>query len=148
MKTILIADDDVVSRKILKQICQKLGYNVIECENGEKALGVFRKKNIQILISDWMMPNMDGISLCEKIRNGLERDDAFIFLITGKKKGLKHYTKALAAGVDDFLYKPVDFYVFRNQLRVAEKILAVKEGKNDRRVKEEIYVNETESSRN
>ena len=121
MKTILVADDDMVTRKVLKSMCQSLGYKVLESADGKTALKTLRRRHVDVVISDWIMPEMDGLSLCEKLR--AERPDAhpFVFLITARKKGLRHYAEALAAGADDFLYKPVDFFVFRNQLRAAEE---------------------------
>jgi sigma-B regulation protein RsbU (phosphoserine phosphatase) len=71
------------------------------------------------MISDWMMPVMDGVSLCQKVREQTEIPRPFFFLITGKKKGLSNFSEALEAGVDDVIYKPVDFYVFKNQLQMA-----------------------------
>ena len=126
MKTILVADDDVITRKIVKNMCRSLGYNVLETDDGEKALKMMKRKRVEILISDWIMPNMDGLSLCEKVR-GESAAAPFIFLMTGKKKGLRNYAEAMEAGANDFLYKPVDFHVFRNQLQVAEEML-IQEG--------------------
>jgi CheY-like chemotaxis protein len=124
MRTILVADDDEVTRKVLKTMCQSLGYKVIESADGQKALETLRRKHVEIVISDWIMPELSGVSLCEKIRSEKSESPPFVFLITGKKKGLRNYAEALAAGADDFLYKPVDFFVFRNQLRAAEEALA------------------------
>lgn len=123
MKTILIVDDDVVSRKMMKTVCQSLGYRVIESEDGKQALKVLKRRKVEILISDWIMPKVDGLALCEQLRKKAGRHP-FVFLVTGKKKGLHNYTEAMDAGVDDLVYKPVDFYVFRNQLQVAERALA------------------------
>ena len=124
MKTILIADDDVITRKVLKTMCQNLGYKVLESADGKKALQTVRKNGVDIVISDWIMPELNGLSLCEKIRSGGSQRSPYLFLISGKKKGLRNYAEALAAGADDFLYKPVDFFVFRNQLRAAEEAMA------------------------
>lgn len=124
MRTILVADDDVITRKVLKTMCQSLGYKVLESSNGKKALETVRRQPVEIVISDWIMPELDGVALCERLHAGESKPPPFVFLITGKKKGLRHYALALAAGADDFLYKPVDFFVFRNQLRAAEEALA------------------------
>lgn len=125
MKTILIVDDDIVSRKVMKNICERLGYHVLESDNGEKALKIMKKKKVEILISDWIMPKLDGVTLCARVRANSAGASPFVFLITGKKKGLSNYAEAMNAGADDFVYKPVDFYVFRNQLQVAERALAL-----------------------
>ncbi len=121
MKTILVVDDDVVSRKLMKTVCENLGYNVIETDDGEKALNMLKKRHVEFVVSDWLMPKMSGIELCEKIRRDTECKQPFIFLVTGKKKGLHNFDDAYRAGVDDLVYKPVDFFVFRNQLHAAEK---------------------------
>jgi CheY-like chemotaxis protein len=123
MRTILVADDDVITRKVVKGMCESLGYRVIESPNGQRALDTLRRHPVEIVITDWLMPGLDGLSLCEKLHAG-DKPSPFVFLITGKKKGLKNYAEALGAGADDFLYKPVDFFVFRNQLRAAEEALA------------------------
>ena len=124
MKTILIADDDIITRKVLKTMCRNLGYKVLESSDGKKALETLRKKRVEIVISDWIMPGVNGLALCERIHATGPKRAPFVFLITGKKKGLRNYAEALAAGADDFLYKPVDFFVFRNQLRAAEETMA------------------------
>jgi CheY-like chemotaxis protein len=124
MKTILIADDDIITRKVLKSMCEGLGYKVLECVNGKKAMETLKKHHVDILVTDWIMPEMSGVDLCEKLHEDPSRRSPFVFLITGKKKGLRNYADALAAGADDFLYKPVDYFVFRNQLRAAEEALS------------------------
>jgi anti-sigma regulatory factor (Ser/Thr protein kinase) len=64
---ILIADDDDVSRLILASALQKLGYEVVAAENGLKALEAFRTDDFSVLISDWLMPGMDGPALCREL---------------------------------------------------------------------------------
>ena len=129
MKTVLVIDDDIVSRKVMKNVCESLGYRVVECDNGEKGWRVLKKQKVDIVISDWIMPALDGLSLCERIRDEERPDKPFVFMITGKKKGLGDFAHARDAGADDFVYKPVDYYVFRNQLRAAEEALCKAEPK-------------------
>ena len=121
MKTILIADDDVVTRKVVRTMCEGLGHRVIEAVNGQEALDTARHRHVDIVITDWIMPERDGVSLCEALHAGENARPPYVFLITGKKKGLKNYAEALGHGADDFLYKPVDFFVFRHQLKAAEE---------------------------
>jgi DNA-binding response OmpR family regulator len=122
---ILIADDDAVSRKLIKNICVRLGYTVNEAHDGMKAWETYIRNPSRIVVSDWVMPGLDGLDLCQNIRKDKRPNYAFFFLITGKKTSLQNYTEAMEAGVDDFLYKPVDFHVFRNQLRMAERVLGL-----------------------
>ncbi len=122
---LLIVDDDAISRKIMKAVCQRLGYKVTTANNGVEAWHTFDRDPFRIIMCDWVMPEMDGIELCYKVRNRPDTDYTFFFLITGKKTSLGNYSKAMEAGVDDFIYKPVDADVFRNQLRVAERVLGL-----------------------
>jgi sigma-B regulation protein RsbU (phosphoserine phosphatase) len=124
MKTVLVADDDVITRKVVKSMCRSLGYRVLERADGRKALSALKRGRVDIVISDWIMPEVNGLSLCEQLHVDPSKPAPYVLLMTAKKKGLKNYAEALAAGADDFLYKPVDFFVFRNQLRSAEEALA------------------------
>ena len=65
---ILIAEDDPVSRKILEKVLVKAGNKVVSVENGQKALELFNDKFFPIVLTDWMMPEMDGLELCRAIR--------------------------------------------------------------------------------
>lgn len=108
----------------MKSICTKLGYTVTAVSDGAEALEEYRKRPTSIIISDWIMPLVDGLSLCERIRKMPIHDmRPFFFLVTGRRKTLSDYAQARDQGVDDFIYKPLDFHVFRNQLKVAERVL-------------------------
>ena len=120
---VLIVDDDAVSRKVMRSSCVNLGYKVVEAANGMEAWDAFQRYPIRIIISDWVMPGMDGLELCRKVRNSPVADYTFFFLVTGKKTDLEDFVTARGVGADDFIYKPVDFHVLRNQLEVAERML-------------------------
>ena len=66
---VLIAEDDVLSRSLLAQTLISLGYRVIEAQNGQQAWEIFQAKNIQMVVTDWIMPEMDGLELTRKIRS-------------------------------------------------------------------------------
>lgn len=129
---ILIVDDDVISRKVMRSSCVNLGYKVVEAENGMEAWDAFQKYPIRIIISDWMMPGMDGLELCQRVRKSSAADYTFFFLVTGKKTSLEDFVTARGVGADDFIYKPVDFHVLRNQLEVAERMLTLINDEMDR----------------
>ncbi len=65
---ILIADDDIFSRKLLKDALRRLGHEVIEVDDGQKAWEHWQKEHMPLLISDWVMPEMDGLTLSRNIR--------------------------------------------------------------------------------
>jgi len=103
----------------------RLGYKVVTASNGVEALDIFKKYPISIVISDWVMPELDGLSLCRQVRQ-IPNKQSFFFLVTGRRKSLSDFAIARETGVDDFVYKPLDFHVFRNQLKVAERVLELK----------------------
>jgi len=70
---ILIVDDDVISRRIMKAICVRLGYKVVTAPDGVEALDIFQRFPIRIVISDWVMPKLDGVGLCKAIRSTPDR---------------------------------------------------------------------------
>jgi DNA-binding response OmpR family regulator len=122
---VLIADDDIISQKIMKSICVRLGYKVVTTADGQEALDAFKRYPVRIIISDWMMPKLDGLALCQEVRKIPDKDYTFFFLITGRRKSIKDFSLAREAGADDFIYKPLDFHVFRNQMKVAERMLGL-----------------------
>jgi DNA-binding response OmpR family regulator len=129
---ILIVDDNAVSRKVMKAMCTRLGYKVVEARDGAEGWDLFNKYPIRIIISDWMMPSLSGIDLCKKVRASQHSDYTFFFLVTGKKTSLEDFATARTAGADDFVYKPLDFYVLRNQINMAERMLSLINSEMDR----------------
>ena len=69
MMKILVAEDNVVSQNILEKILEKSGHEVMTAENGLKAWELLQRNNIRMVITDWMMPEMDGLELCQKVRS-------------------------------------------------------------------------------
>lgn len=121
---ILIAEDDAVSRRILEKTLQNFGYLVTACEGGEEAWTNYRGGDFRLVISDWMMPELDGLALCRKIRSFKRPDYSYIILLTAKG-GKQNYLEGMEAGADDYLTKPFDADELRVRLRVAERILAL-----------------------
>jgi signal transduction histidine kinase len=121
---ILIAEDDAASRAILSQILKQLGHQVIVTTDGEQAWGVFLAEDIPLLISDWMMPGLDGLELCRRIREDNRAAYTYIILLT-VLGGKANYLEAMKAGADDFINKPFDVDQLQARLRVAERILGL-----------------------
>jgi len=120
---ILIAEDDAISAKILEATLSKLGYQPIIARNGREAWKKFDRAPLGLIISDWMMPELDGLGLCEKVRARPGTAYTYFILLTAKHTSPSNYEIASAAGVDDFLGKPLDRETIRIRLRVAERIL-------------------------
>lgn len=122
---ILIAEDDPTSRMILKAMLQKAGHEVFAMENGRQAWDSWNLDFCPVLISDWDMPELNGLGLCRQIRKtGDERYTYFILLTA--HGGKANYLEAMEAGVDDFLTKPADPEELLARLHVAERILGLR----------------------
>ncbi|MCD8481730.1 MAG: response regulator [Verrucomicrobia bacterium] len=120
---ILIAEDDFISRKLLSNILTELGHSVTVASDGEEAWRMFQTTPTRIVVSDWLMPKMDGLGLLEKIRSHPKSDYTYFIMLTANVAMKESYYKAMDAGVDDFLAKPLDRVELIIRLRVAERIL-------------------------
>ncbi len=119
---ILVVDDDPVSRRKLEGLLQQQGYQVVTASNGREAWDIFRKENISLVITDWIMPEVDGVRLCQMIRGLGRQKYTYIILIT-VMAGKGSYLEGIEAGADDFLTKPFDPDMLRARLFVAQRIL-------------------------
>ncbi len=124
MKRILFAEDDAVTRLVVTAQLQKLGYETMVARDGVEALEIFRREKPSIVITDWMMPNMDGTDLCREIRKQVDARYAYVIILTAldRKAG---YVEGMKAGADDFVSKPCSMEELNVRLRVAERILAL-----------------------
>ena len=78
---------------------------------------------MRVIVSDWMMPELDGLGLCRAVRGRVGEDYVYFILLTGKSPSDDNQREAIEAGVDDFLTKPLDVQEIWMRLRVAERIL-------------------------
>ncbi len=102
---ILIAEDDAVTRMLLEKTLIKEGHEVVSVENGQKAFDLFQERFFPIILTDWMMPEMDGLELCRAIRKRVNPGYVFIVLLTAKDSHDNIIT-GLEAGADEYLAKP------------------------------------------
>jgi CheY-like chemotaxis protein len=121
--TILIAEDDPVSARILEAALVKFGYQPVIARHGLEAWERFDEQPMRLIVSDWMMPGLDGLGLCEKVRARAQTPYTYFILLTANQTSAENHELASAAGVDDFLTKPLDREAIRTRLRVAERIL-------------------------
>jgi sigma-B regulation protein RsbU (phosphoserine phosphatase) len=120
---ILIAEDDPVSVKILQFTLQHYGHEVVSATSGTEAWEAFDRDPVRVIVSDWMMPGLDGLELCQKVRERPKTDYTYFILLTAINTGRDNLRKAMDAGIDDFLAKPLDREAILMRLRVAERIL-------------------------
>ncbi len=102
---ILIAEDDAVTRMLLKKTLIKEGHEVVSVENGQKAFDLLKENFFPIVLTDWMMPEMDGLELCRAIRQKENPGYVFIVLLTANDSQ-DDIISGLEAGADEYLTKP------------------------------------------
>lgn len=120
MKT-LIVDDDNIMRRILKRSAMNLGLDVTGCADAEHAIEALQKDTFPLIVLDWMLPGMDGVELCRKIRKMSSGERSFIVMITAKDKH-EDLLEVLEAGADDYIAKPVDVKLLKTRLTVAKRM--------------------------
>jgi len=103
---ILVVDDDIVSRTVMKKHLNKAGFDVITAANGKEALHLFDEIFCPIVLTDWMMPEISGPELCKLLREKNTAGYIFILLITAKDSKTD-IVSGLEAGADDYLTKPI-----------------------------------------
>ena len=119
-KKILFIDDDKRQREIIKKILSKIGYSVEVAENGNNALALLEKENFPLIITDLMMPDIDGTVLCKQIRK--KNTESVIYALSGY---IAQYDQELIekAGFDGYLFKPVRMNILKEAVEGAfEKI--------------------------
>ena len=105
MFQVLVVEDDSSLRRLISAALKQNGYIPFTAEDGEKALDVLEKTNIDLIISDIMMPNMDGYELTRQLRQA--KYDIPILMVTAKES-FEDKQKGFMAGTDDYMVKPVD----------------------------------------
>lgn len=121
---VLIAEDDATSATLLQGFLTNLGYDVAVAENGRVAYEMICKQDFRMVISDWQMPEMDGIELCRRIRERNLGAYVYIILLTCLG-GSDNLIEGLKAGADDFMTKPFQPEELRVRLHVGERINAL-----------------------
>jgi signal transduction histidine kinase len=119
---ILIADDDPVSRRLLQNYLQKWGYEVTAAQDGAEAWRLFEADSFPMVITDWMMPELDGSGLIRRIRGAQRPGYVYAMLLTARSQK-EDLVEGMETGADDFLTKPFDRDELRVRLRAGERII-------------------------
>ncbi|PXA03001.1 response regulator [Coraliomargarita sinensis] len=121
---ILIAEDDMISRNLLKTTLKQFGHTVKVFSNGAEAWEEYDNNPYRVIVSDWLMPEMDGLDFCRKVRQRHSTEYTYFILLTANvQQGNETYIEAMNAGIDDFMTKPLDRDLIWMRLKVAERIL-------------------------
>ena len=108
---------------MLRKALQRLGHEVIEAKDGLEAWAAMEVEPVRVIVSDWMMPNVSGLELCQRLRARPGAEYVYFILITANSADSTNRNAAADAGVDDFLSKPLNIEELWMRLRVAERIL-------------------------
>ena len=122
---ILIAEDDPIAAKLLIRALEREGHHIVASpDNGLKALGCLRRNRCDVVISDWEMPEMNGVELCQAVRT-VDLGSYIYFILLTSKESTAHMVEGLSAGADDFITKPFKPEELAVRLRTAERVLSL-----------------------
>ena len=119
-QNILLVEDDPVSRKILTTAAERLGYAVTSCPDAESGWQYFQEASPRLVILDWLLPGMDGVDLCKKIRGSAKGRFVVILMVTEQERA-RDFEEALKAGVTYYMTKPIRREFFDAWLSAAQQ---------------------------
>jgi DNA-binding response OmpR family regulator len=121
---VLIAEDDAVSRRILQRAVERFGHECQATTDGAEAWQAYQDSSFDVVITDWVMPRVDGVELCELIRDNPGPCYTYVVLISVlSDRG--HFLKGMQAGADDYLTKPLDAEELQARLAAAERVTSL-----------------------
>lgn len=121
---ILIADDETISRTLLRRSVEHLGHECTAAADGLEAWQKLQERDFDVLISDWMMPGMNGLELCRKVRESRQGAYLYFILLTALD-GKDSFLEGMEAGADDYLTKPLDRDSLQARLIAAKRITSL-----------------------
>jgi DNA-binding response OmpR family regulator len=120
---VLIADDEATSRHLIQATLGGWGFEVVVAVDGCEALRVLQESSgPEIAMLDWVMPGIDGLDLCRRIRATMPNAATYIILVTARG-GLENVVRGLEAGADDYITKPFDPRELRARLHVGVRVV-------------------------
>jgi diguanylate cyclase (GGDEF)-like protein len=119
---ILIAEDDLISCRILEKNLGNWGYEVVLAKSGEEAWEALKDEGMRMAILDWMMPGMKGVEICKKIRRRRRNKYTYIILLSAKDRK-QDIIAGLSSGADDYMTKPVNFLELKARLQTGKRIV-------------------------
>jgi DNA-binding response OmpR family regulator len=121
---VLIAEDDAVSRRILQRAVERFGHTCQTAVDGAEAWQAYQDASFDVVITDWVMPLVDGVELCELIRANPGPCYTYVILLSVlSDRG--HFLKGMQAGADDYLTKPLDAEELQARLAAAERVTSL-----------------------
>ena len=140
---VLIAEDDAVSRRILQRAIERFGHDCVATADGAAAWQAYQDATYDVVITDWVMPNIDGVELCELIRDHPGPAYTYVILLSVlNDRG--HFLKGMQAGADDYLPKPLDAEELQARLAAAERVTSLHRRLAQQNTRQEALLREQE----
>ncbi|WP_435628349.1 diguanylate cyclase [Candidatus Ferrigenium straubiae] len=123
---VLVVEDDRAMLVLLEAMLKTAGHEVLVARNGVEAMRIVEQQHPQLVITGWTMQQMDGITLCRRLRESQERRDVYVIILT-IQESVDRLVEAFDAGADDYLVKPIAQKVFFARLRAAQRVVRLQE---------------------
>lgn len=123
---VLLVEDDRAMLALLESMLKSAGHTVFTACNGVEAMHLVEQRQPQLIITDWLMPQMDGIGLCRKLREHAEWRDIYL-IVLGAQEEPDKLVEAFEAGADDYLVKPIIPKIFFARLRAAQRVVQLQD---------------------
>ncbi|KAB7614858.1 fused response regulator/phosphatase [Amylibacter sp. SFDW26] len=123
---VLVVDDSKLQLKIVSSYLKKWGLNPVQCLSAQEALEHCKNQNFDLIISDWMMPDVNGLEFC-KIFKKLNRSSYGYFILLTSKSAKEEIAEGLSSGADDFLSKPVNPDELFGRIQAGQRILKMEQ---------------------
>ncbi len=123
---IMVVDDQASTRQFMQAILAAAGHKVLAANNGKEALSLALEFNPQLIVTDWVMPEMDGIALCQSLRATKSGQRIYLIILTALEDE-DHLIEAFEAGVDDYIVKPLNERVIKARLRAGQRVIRLQE---------------------
>ena len=129
---ILIAEQDPIARRMLEVSLQRWGHRVLVTTDGQSAYeALIREDSPPLAIFDWMMPQLDGLTLCRRLRENPAKRSLYVILLTTRTEK-KDIVAGLDSGADDYITKPFDYEELRARINVGVRLLGLQQRLNER----------------
>jgi two-component system cell cycle response regulator len=130
---ILLADDERIARTLVRGWLESWGYEVVIAERGDEALAILEaQQDIHLCLLDWVMPGLDGVDVCRKLRAGPPEPYRYLILLTARSQP-EHVVEGLEAGADDYIVKPCNMLELRVRLRAGARVVELQKALLDAR---------------
>ena len=119
---ILVADDDPGHLEMVSMLVRKLGYQALTAEDGQRAWEIFQDEQPQMVLTDWVMPRLNGLDLCRKIRKADAQHYTYLIILSAQNNP-QDVIRGLTGGIDDYVMKPFKVEEFRARIEIGARIV-------------------------